>query len=173
MNLRLILTLISLLPISTILASPHEPQVIVKVVDGDTIRVGSKYKSELVRLIGIDAPETSESPKAAIQAKRTGSRIGAIIALGNRSEQYLRSLLKQGDKVNLEYDVGRRDQYGRLLAYVYLEDGTFLNEKIVRSGYAHLQTVPPNVRYHHKLLEAYNEARNAHRGLWSFEGFNE
>jgi micrococcal nuclease len=69
--------------------------------------------------------------------------------------------------VKLQYDVDRIDQYGRTLAYVYLEDGTFVNAEIVKNGYAQIMTVPPNVKYADKFLKLQQEARENNRGLWN------
>lgn len=60
----------------------------------------------------------------------------------------------------------KRDKYGRLLAYVYLEDGTFVNAWLVENGYAMVMTVPPNVKYQELFLKLQREARGARRGLW-------
>lgn len=60
----------------------------------------------------------------------------------------------------------KRDKYGRLLAYVYLEDGTFVNAWLVENGYAMVMTVPPNVRHQELFLRLQREAREAKRGLW-------
>jgi micrococcal nuclease len=67
--------------------------------------------------------------------------------------------------VKMEFDVQRRDKYGRLLAYLYLSDGRMLNEEIVKAGYANLMTIPPNVKYQERFLKAYREARKNKRGL--------
>ncbi len=66
----------------------------------------------------------------------------------------------------LEFDVERRDHYGWLLAYVYLENGTFVNAWLVENGYAQVMTVPPNVKYQEMFLKLQREAREARRGLW-------
>ncbi len=60
----------------------------------------------------------------------------------------------------------KRDKYGRLLAYVYLEDGTFVDAWLVEHGYAQVMTVPPNVKYQDLFLKLQREAREAKRGLW-------
>ncbi len=60
----------------------------------------------------------------------------------------------------------KRDKYGRLLAYVYQEDGTFVNAWLVENGYAMVMTVPPNVRHQELFLKLQREAREARKGLW-------
>jgi len=77
-----------------------------------------------------------------------------------------KSLVKKGDKVKIEFDVQKRDKYGRLLGYVYLPGGRMLNEEIVKAGYVSLLTYPPNVKYQERFLKAYREARENKRGLW-------
>ncbi len=64
------------------------------------------------------------------------------------------------------FDVEKRDQYGRILAYVYLQDGRMLNEEIVKSGYANVMTIPPNVKHEDRFRKVYREARENRRGLW-------
>jgi micrococcal nuclease len=69
--------------------------------------------------------------------------------------------------VKLELDRQSRDHYNRLLAYVWLPNGTLVNEDILRAGYGYLLTVPPNVKYRDRLASAFNEARKQKRGLWA------
>jgi micrococcal nuclease len=85
--------------------------------------------------------------------------------LGRQSYEFTKKLV-QGKRVRLEFDVERYDKYKRILAYVYLEDGTFVNAKIVQEGYASLMTYPPNVKYADLFLKLYQEARQNKRGLW-------
>jgi micrococcal nuclease len=67
--------------------------------------------------------------------------------------------------VRLELDVQPRDQYGRLLAYVYVGE-VVVNAELVRQGYALLSTVPPNVTHEALFVRLQREAREARRGLW-------
>lgn len=113
------------------------------VVDGDTIELAGGQR---VRYIGINAPESGRPFAADAQAF-------------NQS-------LVAGQEVWLETDVQASDQYGRLLAYVWAGD-TFVNLELVRQGYAHVYTVPPNVRYADAFAQAEQEAREAERGLWA------
>lgn len=132
------------------------------VSDGDTIKLDS---GEHVRLIGIDTPESHDNPKLAKDVLKRKSSRKAQLAMGLKAAAYTRSLLANQD-VRLEFDVGQRDRYQRLLAYVYLTDGTFVNEKIIREGYAYPLTIPPNVRYADKFKQWFDEARMEKRGLW-------
>ncbi len=133
-----------------------------RVIDGDTIQLES---GERVRLIGIDTPEVHESDKLYRDSRKTGQGADTIKAMGKRAWQFTRSLV-EGQRLRLEFDVERHDKYGRLLAYVYLKDGTFVNAQIIKQGYASIMTIPPNVKYADLFLKLYQEARNNQRGLW-------
>ena len=121
---------------------------VVRVVDGDTLLLDRK---ERVRLIGVDTPETVD-PRRPVQR------------FGKEASDFTKRMV-EGKKVRLEYDQDRKDRFGRTLAYVYLEDGTFLNAEIVKQGYGHAYT-----RFPFKYLEEFRgferEAREAQRGLW-------
>ena len=133
-------------------SSPLQGQqtVVERVIDGDTVVISG---GEHLRYIGIDTPELHHPTKPVQWYAREAAAF-------NRS-------LVEGKPVRLEFDVERRDKYGRLLAYIYLEDGTFVNAELVRQGYAHLLTIPPNVKYAHLFIACQKEARNAARGLWA------
>jgi micrococcal nuclease len=74
--------------------------------------------------------------------------------------------LVDGKTVRLEFDVQQVDRYNRLLAYVFLEEGTFVNAWRVENGYAVVMTIPPNVKHQELFLKLQREAREAGRGLW-------
>ena len=133
-----------------------------RVVDGDTLVLES---SERLRLIGIDAPEMHISHKLYRQAQRSKTDIQTIMAMGRSAYEFTRNLV-EGKRVRLEFDVEKYDRYGRLLCYVYLNDGTFVNDKIIQQGYASLLTMPPNVKYVDLFRASYHEARKNNRGLW-------
>jgi len=148
-------------------ASPRERAVVTRVVDGDTIVVRFETgKSEHVRLIGIDTPESKPNKRAGLQARRSGRDESTIIALGKEAWRNTELLAPVGTQVELEYDVQQRDKYKRLLAYAYLPDGRMLNEEILRAGYGNLLTIAPDVRYTERFRKAYEESRTAGRGLW-------
>jgi len=128
---------------------------VVRVIDGDTIVVKYKGKEEKVRLIGVNTPEIHHPNKG-------------VERYGQAAASYTKKLL-QNKQVRLEFDVQQRDKYGRLLAYVYLPDGTFVNARLVAEGYAQVMTVPPNVRYAGKFGELQRQARQANKGLWGIE----
>lgn len=128
---------------------------VTKIVDGDTIWVLTPSGQEIkVRLIGVDSPE----------ARNTGRT--RIEYFGKESSDFAKKVLT-GQRVRLEYDVQRLDRYKRTLAYVYLEDGTFFNELLVKEGFATVATYPPNVKYADHFLEVQKKARNSKKGLWA------
>ena len=121
----------------------------VRVVDGDTILLDG---DERIRLIGADTPE-SVDPRRPVQH------------FGKEAAAFTRRLA-EGRRVRLEYDQARRDRYGRTLAYVYLEDDTFLNAEIIRQGYGHAYTRFP-FRYSDDFRSYERAAREQRRGLWA------
>ncbi len=126
---------------------------VVRVTDGDTIQVCCiAGKREKVRYIGINTPETKHPSKG-------------VEYFGKEASEANRELV-DGKSVSLEYDVQQRDRYKRLLAYVYLKDGTFVNAWLVERGYAQVMTVPPNVKYQKLFLKLERQVREARRGLW-------
>ena len=135
---------------------------VTRAVDGDTLVLENK---ERVRLLGIDTPEMHESNKLYRDSARTHQDVRIIQAMGRRAYEFTRQLV-EGKRVRLEFDVEKKDKYGRLLAYVYLQDGIFVNAEIVRQGYASLMTYPPNVKNVELFQKLYREARENNRGLW-------
>lgn len=133
-----------------------------RVVDGDTLLLGN---GERVRLIGIDTPEIHDSNKLNRDSKRSQQSISEIKEMGRQSYEFTKKLV-EGKIVSLEFDVEKHDKYKRLLAYVYLKDGTFVNAEIVKEGYASLMTYPPNVKYADLFMKLYRQARENKRGLW-------
>jgi micrococcal nuclease len=138
---------------------------ILRVIDGDTLMVRLEGTKDRVRLIGVDTPEVFHSKKLARDARASARDRKVIQALGREASRFVRSLAKPGDSIRLEYDREKRDRYGRLLAYVYLSDGTFLNAEIIRRGYGQAYT-----RFPFKYLEEFRalerEACEKRRGLW-------
>lgn len=141
--------------------------VVEHVYDGDTFRLADRRK---VRLIGIDTPESRENPKLHKDARRSGQDVATILKAGREASQFTKELL-QGQRVRLETDVQTHDRYGRLLAYVYLEDGTFVNARIIAAGYASLMTIPPNVQHADEFRDLLKEARKKRLGLWKDGAF--
>jgi micrococcal nuclease len=127
-----------------------------RVVDGDTFELTN---GEKVRLIGVDTPETVK-PNTPVQP------------YGKEASDFTKKMLT-GKKIRLETDVQERDKYGRILAYAYLEDGTFFNELLLREGYAQIMTVPPNVKYADHFRSVQQKAREQGKGLWGLENSND
>jgi micrococcal nuclease len=143
-------------------AGNYDNVLVSRAIDGDTLKLSN---NERVRLIGIDTPEMHESEKLYRDSRKSGQDAKTIQALGKRSYAFTRSLV-EGKTVRLEFDVEKRDKYKRLLAYVYLPDGTFVNAEIVKQGYASLMTYPPNVKYADAFRRLYQQAREQRLGLW-------
>jgi micrococcal nuclease len=119
-----------------------------RVIDGDTILLAGGTR---VRYIGMDTPESVHPNKR-------------VEFMAEEAAEFNRGLV-EGKKVRLEYDVERRDRYGRTLAYVYL-DTLFVNAEMVKRGYAQILTIPPNVKYVDVFRSLQQEARENERGLW-------
>ena len=127
---------------------------VVRVIDGDTIRVqlDDPREQRTVRYIGVDTPETVK-PGEAVQC------------YGHAASEF-NSRLVAGRRVALVLGRERRDRYGRLLAYVRVEHGASVEDELLRGGYARTLTIPPNDdrASHYAALE--RRARSRHRGLW-------
>ena len=145
------------IPASTVFSTKQKPifYKVKKVVDGDTFWIeDGTSKGKKVRFIGIDAPES----------RRTGKK--DIGYYGAESKNYLTKRM-MGKSVRLEKDISTVDRFKRILAYVYLEDGTFLNAEMISNGYAVVYTYPPDVRYASYFLKLQKNARAKRRGLWA------
>ncbi len=121
----------------------------IRVIDGDTAELAGGAR---VRFLGIDAPEMERDGRPAE-------------FMAHQSKAYVAELI-QAKTVRLEYDRERYDRYGRLLAYVYLPDGTMVNLAVVRQGLARVYSQAPNFRHQETLNAAQQEAMAAGRGLW-------
>ena len=137
-----------------------------RVIDGDTIVLND---GERVRLIGIDTPESRYSKKLQRDSGHTGKDYQTIIAMGKKATEFTRRIADK-KRVTLEFDIEKRDRYGRLLAYVYLPDGKMLNAEILRQGYGQLYTFQPNIKYVDLFIKVQAEARSNDRGLWENNG---
>ncbi|WP_409228173.1 stalk domain-containing protein [Gudongella sp. SC589] len=131
----------------------HGEYKVKRVVDGDTIVVDYKGQEETLRLIGIDTPESVHPD----QERNTTE--------GKEAARYTKEILG-GRLVGIQLDVQERDQYGRLLAYVWL-DGELYNKMVVEAGMATVATYPPNVKYEEILIKAQEEARMGKKGFWN------
>ncbi len=157
-----------LLPLLLLLLalSPKNPAEVIRVIDGDTLQIWY-YEAEMtVRLIGIDTPESKPNKKAYEDAKCTKENLWDIIRQGKMATEYVKNLVKPGDKIFLRLDKDETDMYNRILAYVYLKDGTFLNYKIIYDGYAVTMPIYPNYYFRWKFYWAHRGAMEDGRGLW-------
>ena len=117
-----------------------------RVVDGDTFHVS-------VRIIGVDTPETRHPRKP-------------VGFFGKEAAAFLRKLI-QGKTVRLVLGRDPVDRYGRLLSYVYLPNGVFVNALLVAEGYARASPYPPNLKFADLFRELEWKARAARKGIWS------
>ena len=122
---------------------------VIDVADGDTIVVRVAGQRETVRLIGIDTPETKD-PDEPVQC------------FGPEATEATEALLPRGTAIRLERDAEPRDQYGRLLAYVYRTDGMFVNLALAEQGLADVLSIAPNTAHAGELRAAVDAA--ARRG---------
>jgi micrococcal nuclease len=130
--------------------SPQEhSRTVTRIIDGDTIELDG---GERVRLIGVDTPEMNDAR-------------GVVHYYAREAFQFTTQIL-QRKVVRLEFDLDRKDKYGRTLAYVFLSDGTFVNAEIIRQGHGFAYT-----RFPFKYLEEFRalerNARERGVGLWA------
>lgn len=118
-----------------------------------------------MRLIGIDTPELRYNSKLARDSQRSRKDMDAILKMGREASAFTKKLVED-KRVRLVFDVEKYDKYGRLLAYAYLEDGTFVNGRIIEEGYAQVMTIAPNVKHAQEFLKLERQAREKKKGLW-------
>jgi micrococcal nuclease len=121
---------------------------VIRVIDGDTIEIEGGQK---IRYIGIDTPE-SKDPRKPVECL-------ALAATKKNQE------LVAGRDIQMEKDVSETDRYGRLLRYVYVGD-QFINEVLVKEGFAHASAYPPDIKYQDLFRQAEQTARDQKAGLW-------
>jgi len=122
--------------------------VVKKIIDGDTVQLET---GEIVRYLGIDAPELFVKERGAEFYAREAARY-------NKKLVFMK-------KVKLEFDVETKDQYGRLLAYVFVKN-LFVNAELVKLGYAKAMIKVPNTKYKNMLIDYQKKAMSDERGLW-------
>jgi micrococcal nuclease len=133
-------------------AAPITRGTVSRVVDGDTIYVSAGGRSEDVRLIGVDTPETVDPNRP-------------VGCYGPQASAFMKHWLT-GRPVTLVYDRVLHDKYGRYLAYVYT-DGASVERRLLRLGYARTLSIPPNVAHAAEYSALESAAAVAGRGLWS------
>lgn len=135
------------------------PVTLVKTVDGDTIKVNYKGKEETVRYLLVDTPE-EKKPGTCVQPY--------AVSAYNENKQIVNS-----GKLSLEFETNgdKRDKYGRLLAYVFV-DGKSVQEKLLKDGYARVAYIyNPPYKYLSKYQSDEKIAENKHLNIWSQSGF--
>lgn len=136
---------------SSVYQGPYE---VVKIVDGDTIKLNINDEVTSVRLIGIDTPESVHPNKE------------KNVPEGKLAAEHTKALT--ADKyVYIEYGEEAYDRYGRVLAYVYIDKNTMLNAQLVEDGYAEVYTIKPNNKYEDYFLNLEEKAKKNNSGLWS------
>lgn len=137
--------------------------VVTRVVDGDTLNATINGAEEKIRLIGVDTPETVHPTEG-------------TETYGKEASDYTKARL-EGKTVYLEKDVQERDKYGRILAYVWMEQPgevndneistKMFNSRLLVNGLAQLMTIPPNVKYVDQFTKLQADARKSGFGVWS------
>ena len=146
-----ILSLSILILLLTTLLNAQDLVKVKRVIDGDTILLTN---GERVRLIGVDTPETKHPQKP-------------VERFGKEAYLFTKKMV-EGKEVRLKYDWPRKDKHDRLLAYVYLLNGTFLNAEIIKQGYGFAYTKYP-FKYMEEFRQYEREARENKRGLWKLK----
>ena len=127
---------------------------IADVIDGDKVDIDINGRTERVRLIGVNTPETKHPTKP-------------IECFGPEASEYMTQLLPKGTTVRIERDVEARDRYGRMLLYLYLgSDNLFINLDLVARGYGMPMSIEPNTFHRNDFVRAAAQAEAADVGLW-------
>jgi micrococcal nuclease len=142
---------------------------LVRIVDGDTIKVMYEGKQESVRFLGIDTPESRENPRMIKQCKAEGVDKGLILKQGKIASEFVKDALSGNEYVWLEFDREKHDKYKRILAYVYSQDNCdkkyMLNYILLKEGYA--KTLFYGRLKHQPLfIEAELRAKRLRLGFW-------
>ena len=132
---------------------PSDVASVIKVIDGDTIILRLQGAIETVRLIGVDTPETVHPTKP-------------VECFGPEASAFTHSALKPKTQVRVQRDVEARDRYQRLLVYLYLIDGTFVNQELLRLGFARTMNIAPNTVFATNFASIETAARKNQIGLW-------
>jgi micrococcal nuclease len=147
--------LLILLAFGTQFVWGREAVQVFRVVDGDTLKILYHGEKTSVRLIGIDAPESHENAKLMRDSHGDRDLAEQILEQGRKATQFTACLVKPGDTVYLDFDQEHFDKYHRLLGYIYLKDGRFLNEEILKAGYAKPMTISPNTHFSNRFIQIY------------------
>ena len=132
---------------------------IVKVIDGDTVKIElSNGNEETVRLLLIDTPETVHPTKA-------------VQPFGPEASQFSKKLMPANSKIEVELGINERDKYGRLLAYLYVDD-KMVNKLLLEKGLARVAYIyVPNTKYLDEFEVIQKKAQKKAIGIWSLENY--
>lgn len=141
----------------------HGPYTILHIKDGDTIDVDLDGSETTLRFIGLDTPE-SVNPDESLNCEE-----------GRIASQFTKDYLADQEVVWIEYDEELNDDYGRTLAYIYLdEDGqTMYQDILLENGMAHCLRIPPNTKYSNHFAEIELIAKMKGKGFWEYDFWNE
>lgn len=136
-------------------STPKELSKVVKVVDGDTIEVELGGKTEKVRMLGVNTPETVDPRKP-------------VECFGREASDQAKTILTDAS-VELVADASQndKDKYGRLLRYVLMPDGTDFGKTMIEDGYAYEYTYEKPYARQAEYKTAQSEAQAQKRGLWA------
>ncbi len=141
------------------------PLHILKVVDGDTVKLKEFGSDVRFRLIGCDTPESVASDEYLASSGKENT------AEGKDASAFMKEYLPKDSVVYIEYDVEHQDRYGRELVYLYAEKNgelVFINEMLLKEGLAKIFTLQPNVKYADTVfLKAQKYARKHNKGFWA------
>ena len=127
---------------------------ILAVIDGDTVDIKLDGRTERVRLIGVNTPETKHPTKP-------------IECFGPEASAYITQLLPKGTNVRIERDTEARDRYGRMLLYLYRNsDNLFINLDLISRGYGTPMSIEPNTFHRNDFVHAAALAEASNVGLW-------
>ena len=139
---------------SAVVGIEGERVLVTKVIDGDTFEISDV--GGFVRMIGVGTPETIHPRKP-------------VECFGKEASNRTKNLLNN-KTVILQKDVSDKDKYGRLLRYVFLplddNQTLFVNDYLIREGFAKVLTYPPDVKYNEQFLDAQRESKEKKLGLW-------
>lgn len=132
---------------------PDDIADVIRVIDGDTVVLNLQGSTETVRLIGVNTPETVHPTKP-------------VECFGPEASLFMHQLLQPKTRVRVQRDIEARDRYQRLLVYIYLADGTFVNSELLRLGFARTMSIAPNTAFATKFAAIESAAQQNRIGLW-------
>ena len=141
--------------------------VVDKIEDGDTLVTQIDGNTARLQLSGIDAPEDAENAKLKRDVQTSGLETGVLLALGAAATQHLATLVKPGDRIQVEGALDKPDRYGRIPVMIYDTKGRAINDAMIEDGYAvalRYGKLDGDLKSRYEGMEA--EAIAARRGLW-------